>query len=41
MKAHLGFAHLAFQFSTRDERGDGIDDNDIDGAASDEDFTYF
>jgi len=38
LQAHLRFAHLAFDFGLRHERGDGVDDDDIHAVGADEDF---
>ena len=41
LKSHLRVAHFAFEFGARNERGDRVDDDDIDGAAADQDFGDF
>ena len=41
LQAHLRFAHFAFDFGAGHERGDRVDDDDVDGAAADEDFDDF
>ena len=38
MDAHGGVAHLTFELLLGDEGGDGVDDDDIDGAGADEGF---
>ncbi len=41
LQSHLRFAHFAFEFGAGNERGDGVDDNDIDGAAANQNFGDF
>ncbi len=36
MQADVGVAHLAFDLGPRDKSGDGVDDQDVDGAGADE-----
>ena len=38
LQAHLRFAHLAFDFGARHERGDRVDDDDVDAVRAHEDF---
>ena len=38
LQAHLRFAHLAVDFGARHERGDRVDDHDVDRVRADQDF---
>ena len=38
LQPHLRFAHLAFDFGARHERGDRVDDDDVDAVRADEHF---
>jgi len=38
LEAHVAVAHFAFDFGFRGEGGDGVDDDDIDGAGAHEGF---
>jgi len=39
--ANLDISHFALDLGSRDERGDGVDDDDIDGVAAHEGFGDF
>src|SRR5206468_9187099 len=39
LQSHLHIAHLAFELGARNERGHGVDDDQIDGARADKDFS--
>ena len=41
LQAHLRFAHLAFDFRTRHERGDRVDDDHVDAVGADQDLGDF
>ena len=41
LQAHLRFAHLAFDFGLRHERGDRVDHHDVDAVRADEDLDDF
>src|ERR1041385_3993462 len=41
LQSHLRIAHLAFEFGARDEGSNRIDDDNVDGAAADQDFRDF
>ena len=38
LQSHKGIAHFTVNFSFRDQRGHGVDDNHIDGATADQGF---
>src|SRR5258708_28128141 len=41
LQAHGGIAHVAFELGLGDQSGDGVDNNDVDGARADERFGDF
>ena len=41
LQAHLCVAHFAFELGARDECGNRVDNDDVDGAAADQDFGDF